>query len=74
MIFKHQAVKEKIWKKHFAFLPLPIGTYPLQEGQPLVWLQWLESKWLDCRGSNTYENRLPCLLIVYNVKVLVKIS
>jgi len=48
------------WSRWFAWRPIPIGRYPLKDGQAMVWLEWVERKWLDSReGSDSYEYRLP---------------
>ena len=59
MIWNYKEKKEKEWKLCFAFLPKPIGTYPLIDGQKMVWLELIERKFIDSRnGSNSYEYRL----------------
>lgn len=59
MKYTHHDKKRPEWKKWFAWKPVPIGTHPPQEGGTMVWLEWIERKWLDCReGSNRYEYRL----------------
>lgn len=57
MIWKHKEKPQNPWKRYFAWKPTPIGTRPLQEGQEIVWLEWIERRWLDCRGSDRYEYR-----------------
>jgi len=59
MIWNYKRKKEPEWKPYFAWKPTPIGTYPLEDNQKIVWLQWIERKWLDSRnGANRYEYRL----------------
>jgi len=54
--------KEKVkpeWKPWFAWKKVPIGGYPLRDGATMVWLQWIERKWLDSYGgSSRYNYRL----------------
>ena len=52
----HEKIKSE-WQKWFAWKPVPIGKYPLDNRQTIVWLQFVERKWIDCRGSNSYEYR-----------------
>ena len=54
----YKETKKSPWRKYFAWKRTPIGTYPLKDGQKIVWLKWVERKWLDCReGCNRYEYR-----------------
>jgi len=56
-VYRSKPIKE--WETFFAILPKPIGRLPLKEGQEVVWLQWMERKWIESRGgSSTYEYRL----------------
>lgn len=59
MIYIYKEKKEPEWKRWFAWHPIPIGTYPLRDGQTMVWLQTIERKWLDSHnGTPRYEYRL----------------
>lgn len=59
MIWKYKEDKKSKWKKRFAWKPVPIGVYPLKDGQTMVWLKIIYRKWLDSReGSSRYEYRL----------------
>ena len=59
MIWLYKEKVEKEWKPYFAWKPTPIGRYPLSSGQQIVWLMWIERKWLDSREcSSSYEYRL----------------
>lgn len=60
MQWKYKEKKKNEWERFFAFFPKPIGKHPLQDGQMIIWFQWMERKWLDSReGSNRYKYRLP---------------
>lgn len=59
MIYIYKEKKKPKWEKFFAWWPRPVGTYPLRDGQKMIWLQWAERKWFDFReGSNRYEYQL----------------
>lgn len=58
MFWFYSEPKDKEWKRYFAWKPRPVGTYPLREGQKMVWWEWMERRILDCReGSISYEYR-----------------
>jgi len=60
MKYRYKEKKEPKWKFWFAWRPVPIGGYPLKNGALMVWMEWVERKWLDCReGDNRYNYRLP---------------
>jgi hypothetical protein len=48
----HKDKPKQEWSKWFAWHPVPIGKFPLESGQTIIWLQFVERKWIDCRGSN----------------------
>jgi hypothetical protein len=55
----HKEKPDPEWKRWYAWHPVPIKTYPIVGGDIMVFLQWIERKWVDCReGSNRYEYRL----------------
>ena len=57
MIYKEK--KKPEWKRWFAWHKVPIGKYPIRDGMTMVWLEWVERKWLESReGNNSYEYRL----------------
>jgi hypothetical protein len=59
MRWKHIEKENDEWERHFAFLPVTIGTLPIQDGQIVVWLEFVERKWIDSYdGSIAYEYRL----------------
>lgn len=59
MIWKYKKKKTPEWRPWFAWKPVPIGGYPLRDGQKIVWLQIIYRKWIDCReGSNRYNYSL----------------
>lgn len=58
MFWKHKEKAKPIWQLFFAWKPTPVGEYPLEEGQKVIWLQWMERRWLDSRECvNRYEYR-----------------
>ena len=57
MIWKHKDKPKQEWKSWFAWTPVPIGRFPISEGNTVVWLEWIERKWVDCRYTNSYEYR-----------------
>jgi hypothetical protein len=61
MIWTYKEKKKSSWEKWFAWYKVPIGKFPLKNGMKIVWLQWVERKFIDCReGSKSYEYRLSC--------------
>ncbi len=55
----HKVKVKKEWEKWFAWHTVPIGTFPIKNGSTLMWLEFVERKWLDCReGKNRYEYRM----------------
>jgi len=58
MIWSYTEKPRVEWKKWFAWKPVPIGRYPLQDGQIMVWLEWVERKWLSFEYTDSYEHRL----------------
>ena len=59
MIWTHKEKPQPEWEWWFAWKPVPIGRYPIQDGQTIVWLQWVLRKFIDYRGSAAYEYKLP---------------
>lgn len=60
MIYKYVKKKKPEWQRWFAWKPVPIGGWPARDNATMVWLQWIERKWLDSReGSSRYDYRLP---------------
>ena len=53
-IYKEKKIE---WEKCFAWMPVSIG-FPPQYGQLVIWLEWVERKWLGCTGTDVYEYRL----------------
>jgi hypothetical protein len=59
MIWIYKQNKKPEWKKWFAWYPVPVGRYPIQDGDKIVWFEVVERKWLGSReGSNSYLYRL----------------
>lgn len=53
----HRVEPNVQWQKVFAWFPVRIGTIWPQNGQTVVWLEWVERKFIDNRGSTIYEYR-----------------
>lgn len=49
------------WTPWFAWLPVPLGGYPITESTTMVWWEWIERKNLgsDRGDCNAYNYRLP---------------
>jgi len=59
MISQYNEKVKPEWTPWFAWHRVPIGGYPLRDGATMVWLQWVERRWLDSReGSSRYNYRL----------------
>lgn len=59
MIWTYKEKKKSLWERWFAWYSVPIGKFPLQDGTQMVWLEWVERKFINYRGSKAYEYRLP---------------
>jgi hypothetical protein len=59
MRWKHEIKEKGEWGRCFAFFPVTIGKLPLQYGQTIVWLEFVERKFIGAyQGSIAYEYRL----------------
>jgi hypothetical protein len=59
MVWVYKEKPQKEWTRWFAWHMVPIGVFPIKDGDTVVWLQWVERKWLDSReGCSSYAYRL----------------
>lgn len=42
MIWIHEAKEQQEWMKWFAWHPVPIGKYPIQNGDKMIWFDGLK--------------------------------
>ena len=47
------------WERWFAWKPVPIGGYPIRDRTIMVWLEWVERKFIGFREGIAYNYRLP---------------
>lgn len=54
----HKRKTKPEWEKVFAWTPKPIGDVSLQNDMKMVWLCWVERKFIGSYGgTNSYEYR-----------------